>query len=115
MMRCSSGDHLQAYAPYCAANYHEGRREKTAARRSTACFEAEQMLVKIDTAARFWRWTATGTRRMRRLPSVRCGRCRPITMRRICNIRRCTRYPEGEHAKLLSREFETWQVEIKSY
>ena len=35
----------------------------------------------------------SGTRRMRRLPSVRCGRRRPITMRRICIIRRCTRYP----------------------
>ena len=103
------------FAPYCEAITKAAEKNSREAFHR-ACYDAEQMLIKIDTAASLSELESDADA----LDDALAARASRQTQAYYdaADLYDQTLYAvsQGEHSKLLSREFETWQVEIfKSY
>ncbi len=82
----------EAYAPYCEAITAAAEKNSREAFHR-ACFEAEQMLVKIDTAASLLALESDRDATDEALAERALRQTQAYYDGRICIIRRCTRYP----------------------
>ena len=105
----------EAYAPYCEA-ITRAAEENSQEAFHRACFEAEQMLVKIDTAASLLALESDRDATDEALAERALRQTQAYYDAADLYHQTLHEVSEGEHSRLLSREFETWQVEIfKSY
>ena len=105
----------EAYAPYCEA-ITAAAEENSQEAFHRACFEAEQMLVKIDTAASLLALESDRDATDEALAERALRQTQAYYDAADLYHQTLHEISEGEHSRLLSREFETWQVEIfKSY
>ena len=105
----------EAYAPYCEA-ITRAAEENSQEAFHRACFEAEQMLVKIDTAASLLALDSDRDATDEALAERALRQTQAYYDAADLYHQTLHKISEGEHSRLLSREFETWQVEIfKSY
>ena len=105
----------EAYAPYCEA-ITAAAEENSQEAFHRACFEAEQMLVKIDTAASLLALDSDRDATDEALAERALRQTQAYYDAADLYHQTLHKISEGEHSRLLSREFETWQVEIfKSY
>ena len=103
------------FAPYCEAITKAAEKNSREAFHR-ACFEAEQMLIKIDTAASLLELESDRDATDETLGERATRQTQAYYDAADLYYQTLHEVSEGEHSKLLSREFATWQVEIfKSY
>lgn len=103
------------FAPYCEAITKAAEKNSREAFHR-ACFEAEQMLIKIDTAASLLELESDRDATDETLGECATRQTQAYYDAADLYYQTLHEVSEGEHSKLLSREFATWQVEIfKSY
>ena len=105
----------EEFVPYCEAITVAAEKNSREAFHR-ACYEAEQMLIKIDTAASLLALESDRDATDEALAERALRQTQAYYDAADLYHQTLHEVSEGEHAKLLSREFETWQVEIfKSY
>ena len=103
----------EAYAPYCEA-ITRAAEENSQEAFHRACFEAEQMLVKIDTAASLLALDSDRDATDEALAERALRQTQAYYDAADLYHQTLHKISEGEHSRLLSREFETWQRSSKA-